>query len=338
MRSPAMANEKVTNSRLTIIFGIWFSFAIAGLLIDFMWVSTYVVIRTLGDNIKNPKSKDVAFNQLLTPPLGFVNEFYNYRHPDGKSEDPGGVTRIAYDSAWGVEKIMQSLMGRVKPDDKGSIFLVTGIINLFTGDWIKDGLISFLSWIGGVIAFIIIAVAIVWSLFRLGFELLKSYVYILIDVILGPFMIVAGVLPGSPIGFGMWVRDILSHLSVFPVTIAMFMLGKIFMESFAPDTKVPNVDVFVPPLIGNPSGTGNLAPLGALLGLGIILMTPQVVAMMKDLFKAPDFKYTGAVGQALGGAAGLFAEPIKPVISGVSWLAGQRVAGKIFPWLGKPTH
>lgn len=55
-------------------------------------------------------------------------------------------------------------------------------------------------------------------------------------------------------------------------------------------------------MIGNPNDT---ASIGAIVGIAIILMTPVVVTMMRDLLKAPTFKYASEVGKSLGaGAAG----------------------------------
>lgn len=91
----------------------------------------------------------------------------------------------------------------------------------------------------------------------------------------------------------------IANLSVFPVTITMFLLGSVFMQAFG-SGKTP--DQFVPPLIGN---TGSTNTIGSIIGLGVILMTPLVVQIMKDTLKAPQFKYTAGIGQALGVAPGI---------------------------------
>ncbi len=143
-----------------------------------------------------------------------------------------------------------------------------------------------------IIAFLVIAIAILWALFRLAFELIKSYIFILIDVVFAPFWILGGLIPGSSIGFGAWLKEIISHLSVFPVTIGMFLLGSAFMKAFGAKA----AGQFAPPMISNPNAEG----FAAFIGLGIILMTPQVLTMMKELIKAPSFKQTGAIAGAIG--------------------------------------
>jgi hypothetical protein len=38
----------------------------------------------------------------------------------------------------------------------------------------------------------------------------------------------------------------------------------------------------------------------ALFGMGILLMTPKVVDMVKEAIQAPEFKYSSAIGEAVG--------------------------------------
>ena len=88
-----------------------------------------------------------------------------------------------------------------------------------------------LGYLGTFIAFIVISVALLWALFRLWFALLSAYIYILLDIILAPFWVVAGLFPGSQISFNTWVRDIVANLAAFPATIAIFLLAKVFMDT-----------------------------------------------------------------------------------------------------------
>jgi hypothetical protein len=72
------------------------------------------------------------------------------------------------------------------------------------------------------------------------------------------------------------------------------MLAVIFKDIFA----TPGAS-FVPPLIGN-MGTANV--IGPLIALGIILMTPNVVNMIKKALKATKFE-TGIGAAVAGGVA-----------------------------------
>ncbi len=162
-----------------------------------------------------------------------------------------------------------------------------------------------------LIIYLIIFIALLIALFRLWFALIMAYVHILIDVVLAPFWIIGGIVPGSPISLSGWLRDLIANLAAFPAVIGMFMLGKVFMDAFGECSpkltgtaleacKAGLANHFVPPLIGNP---GNPSLIGSLIGLGILLMTPNVVNMLKAALKAPKID-TGGVGRAIGAGAG----------------------------------
>lgn len=177
----------------------------------------------------------------------------------------------------------------------------------------------------GALAFLIIGIAILWALFRIWFMLIKAYIFILLDVVYAPFWILGSLMPGSKLTIDLWLRDLLSHLAVFPAVISMFLLGRFFMDSFATAGR----DAFVPPMVG---GVGNPEMLSALIGLGIILLTPQVGAMMRGVFKAPEFDLS-TIRQALGVGASVAGAPITVtggiVSSGLKFHGGQQAANWI---------
>jgi len=63
------------------------------------------------------------------------------------------------------------------------------------------------------------------SSFKLWFELLKAYIYILIDVVLAPFWIMGSLIPGSPMNVSGWLKDLAANLLAFPVTIGNVHAG-----------------------------------------------------------------------------------------------------------------
>ncbi|MBI3070010.1 MAG: hypothetical protein HYY87_01760 [Candidatus Levybacteria bacterium] len=75
-------------------------------------------------------------------------------------------------------------------------------------------------------------------------------------------------------------------------------MGRVFIEAFGSSKDVATK--FAPPLIGNPADT---SAFGALIGLGIILMTPSIVDLMKQVFKAPKLDVS-TVGKAVGAGTG----------------------------------
>ncbi len=336
----------IENQIPKIIIGlvmVTFSFAIAGFLIDMMYVSIYTVHGVIqGMDIKDKDNNNIA-DKFKPADMQGVSPF-------GAVGGLGGISSIVKDASDGTAGTLNSLLGisqnypRLSPIQVSTTepYITLGIPSISGSGGFINAAISTISVIGGyilggiaassfstpvagmavhaiagvaahdilqgllrggianTIAYLVLFIAVLWALFRLWFQLIIAYIYILIDVVFAPFWILAGLFPGSQIGFGTWLRDIVANLSSFPVAIGMFMLGKLFMEAFK-KTPTPGSEPFVPPLIGAPGGT---ELIGSLIGIGIILMTPQVVTMMRDLLKAPNLKYTAAIGQAVGVGTG----------------------------------
>ena len=176
-----------------------------------------------------------------------------------------------------------------------------------------------------LLIFLVVSLAMLFALFRLWFTLIQAYVFILIDIIFAPFWIITGLIPGVNISFTAWLRSFASDLIVFPATLVMFLLGKVLIDAFG---KAQPGSFFVPPFIGNP-GSPNL--MGSLIGFGIILMTPSVVNMMKALLKAPKFDIS-AIGQAIGVGVG----SVNPInqFGRVGGIGMQIAYGRNVPVLG----
>ncbi|MBP9718934.1 MAG: hypothetical protein KBD46_00530 [Candidatus Levybacteria bacterium] len=295
---------------------ITFSFAIAGFVIDMMYVSIYLIAGVL-----NSAAPAANINTSVAGIQG-QNTF------EFASGNMGGIASIANTPAAAIGGVVKSLftgpiiqpvfaaigayagwnwgtqtlqwMTTAIASAGGAIPGVGAIAGLTVGaGWmaIATGLGAFFAnYILGLfvqaLVFLILAAAILIALFKLWVTLLMAYVSFLLDVILAPFWIIGGLLPESTITFEAWLRDMIANLSVFPVTITMFLLGKIFMTAF----QIAPGGVFVPPLIGD---TGNVQLIADLIGLAIILMTPGVVQMMRDILKAPGFKYAAQAGKSL---------------------------------------
>ena len=301
----------IQNQIPKIIIGILvvtFSFAIAGFLIDMMWVFIYLIFGIFS-GISPEVAKSVS---------GLNPTVMQGSNPFG-ALGAGNIWDIIFNSSKGVGGLLGSILGgeggavgsgvglvsgATIGGILGSIFPVIGnIIGAVAGGLLGLAVGAFgtgnaVGFIGGIIAFLIILIALLVALFRLWFTLIMAYVHILLDVVLAPFWIIGGIIPGSPISLSGWLRDISANLLAFPATIGMFMLGKVFMDAFA---KTPaSGQNFVPPLIGN---AGEPSLIGSLIGLGIILMTPNVVNMLKTALKAP--KLDTGLGKAIGAGIAL---------------------------------
>ncbi len=309
------------------IIMVTLSFAVAGFLIDIMWTSTYVVINVMGNADKNISVRK-ASEGLYNHPISYFDLMgTNGDQNDNKTGEFGGVVNLSQNGAGSIQNVINSSFGQVplpnqtgeKPeeDNCADIFcdavnflkklpiqmpglsLLLGVANVVTNPFesVMSGVVGFLvSWLIGGIAFFIIIILLLWNLFKLWLTLLKCYVGILVDIIFAPFWIVGGLIPGaSSLGFTGWVKDLLGNLAVFPATVGVFLLAKLFIDmSFIDLSERP---FFVPPLLGHFSGGINT--LGPLIALGFILAAPHVAEGVKKSFKEKFSIDLSGVGDSL---------------------------------------
>lgn len=308
---------------IALIF-VTFSLAIAGLLIDLMWVFCYLVIeifagidptlRSLVTDFQGRNVLEVANNIKLQDSSGFIGVVIN---------SSGAVKDM-------VSSFTQGLNGTILGDilvTIGSTILITttklgnvvetlshdtGFLGnvvggLVTGTAITIGALAFgqqiLGVIGGLIALIVISISVLFALFRLWFALIKAYIFILINTVLAPFWIIAGLLPGSKISFSGWLRDMAGNLLAFPATLTLFLLAQVFINKFG---ATQTSGQFVPPLIGNP---GQPNAIGGLIGLGMILIAPGIVEMTRKALQAPETDLS-SLGKSVGVGLGIGGIPM----------------------------
>ncbi len=169
-----------------------------------------------------------------------------------------------------------------------------------------------------IILQIVIIIAVGYSYVKLIVKLFEAYITVIIQVIFSPIILLQDVLPGSK-AFGDWLRNIVANLSVFPVTMVMFLLAYIFMIQPLVAINFMGINVLGEavtgvkdlnassnglnmPLIGNAgfgSGATSSSAILSVIGFFIILMASKYVDMVRDALKVPPFKYGTALGEAL---------------------------------------
>jgi len=286
---------------------VTFSYAIAGFFIDMMYLSLFLII-----NMFAGVGLGVS-TTLDTNPINAAGGLGS-----------GGIGGIAANAAKGVSAALGSLfdgggpfadvfkkiinfivnpVGTIAGGVFGGIPVIGSITNTINSvvsgamDMVGLGLKNAFMIIVGAIAWLIISIALLSALFRLWFTLIKTYVFILINITFAPVWIAFGLIPGSSLSFGNWVRALVSDLAAFPIVLVLFSLGKTFQDAFS-----NSPDAFVPPYIGDP---GDMSVFSSIIGMGIILLAPEAVNMAKSIFKAPESKLTGAVGRSLGVGQGI---------------------------------
>jgi len=304
---------------------VTFSFAIVGFLIDLMWVLIYLSM-TVFNNIF----------EKLGPQYALSADFRNF-HGLNALEAVNNINLGGGTGLFGTGQGKDGLVGITTNASAAVETVISGLFNNYFNLPVIGGIIS-------TLAFIIIGIAILFALFRLWFQLIKAYVMILIVAVFSPFWIIAGLLPGSKLNFTNLLRELGSNLITFPATLIMFLLAKTFIDVFAgPEAQ----NIFVPPFIGNLGAAGEGAKaIGALTGLGIILLTPDVNKMMRKALQAPEFDFS-AIGKGIGAGAGFLpssftrAGQIGYSVSGIRTLRdlaggilGRRTAGGTAPPAG----
>jgi len=283
-------------SALPKIFGALilatFSFAIAGLLIDLMYVVSGL------------------FASLMVT-AGFASDWqrtYSIINPNN-SLDFG-----LYIFAYMFEYIILFLVGLVLAGVT-SIVSITGII---PGALWSLLMIGILIWC--VILMIIYAFKIPWIL-------IKNLISIYVSIVVAPIQIMAGVFVPQ-IGFTQWLRKLIAELLVYPVT-GLFMLlafKLLFTSMWFSILNIQNIGgikevitaistyfggtfnvdmIWIPPIIGSSEA---ITPFFFMLAsFGIIVALPKVVDIMKMAIMGTKFDYGTAIGEAIGPIKG----PIK---------------------------
>ncbi len=342
---------------------VTFSFAIAGFLIDLMYVVIFLIFGFFGGmgipNLKDGldaiqlayQKENVfgAFNAIYSPTTAGTPVVGFFSGIGAVTKDVAGALKDSIAVSLGATPKGIDPLGTIGGAIVGAVAGVGGVVAMTTvfpaviaivvaaiiagvvgatgGNLIQGK--DFVEVVGGgaaLIAVFVIFIALFVSLFKLLFTLLSAYIQILINVVFAPVWILAGAIPGSPISFSAWLRTIIANLSAFPATIFMFLLGKAFIEGFGGSASAASGGAFTAPLIGAQS----IEALKAFIGLGIIFLTPQVVNIIKEALKTPTSKYGAAIGQAIGAGTGAPGGMMQQV----STLGSAAYYGKNLPVLG----
>jgi hypothetical protein len=278
---------------VTSILLVTFSYAISGILIDAMYVTIYSVygIAARINVFDNDASKDTFLRTqddiFGQNPLDFANNVFSLTgiSVSAGSEGSGVVTNLLLPREW----------AGTTADDTPFFGGLKTILSVATGDIanvVKVVVVALIGLLASAILPFIIGVAIIVSLFKLWFTLIKSYVIIIINIILSPFWIFLGVFPGSKVNFESWLRQLIAYLMVFPAVILLFLFAKLVSVSFAHGD---SSTYFMPPLMGTLSAPQFLSNL---IGVGVILIGPILLDQIIAILKAPT---AGAISKAVQG-------------------------------------
>jgi hypothetical protein len=186
----------------TTLILVTFSYAIAGLLIDFMYV-----IQSIGLYIMF-QIRGTPLTQNLIPTGNNTFEALNQAN----------FTRHL------------NLLARFI--FRGDYTLLIGTGAIFSGLWagIGSGLtglgalgsigigVTIIGLLAAVFFILLLLIFIFYQLITLVFGLFKCYVILIFQIIFAPILISIGIFPGSKTDFSSWLKQVMSNLLVFPAT------------------------------------------------------------------------------------------------------------------------
>lgn len=312
---------------------ITFSYAIAGLLVDLM----YLIVGVFAVMIKIGGSAIVATPGMASPPSG-VNALNTV----------GLFNQLV--SGNGLVSIVVSLVVL------SILFLLIGAALFFTGALATVtavGAIAGVPLLLGAVLILILAIVTLLIILKLFWLMAKTACVTVLLIIIGPLMILVGTVANG-MSFTSWIRIVLSNLAVYPTVIIMVFLSHYFFwgwflggaSAVAPifpylntfginwTTTGPNV-VNLP---GMPIGTN---VIGLILAFVILFLIPQAANIVQGLITGKGFDLGRGINEAMApvnmvrGTAGSSleaaarnAEQTGTWVSGLPYRALQSIVGR----------
>lgn len=160
------------------------------------------------------------------------------------------------------------------------------------------------------ILLVVVALRIVWLM-------VKTFINVIILIAASPILILLGVFPAAG-GFSTWLRNLISHVMVYPAIIMMvFFAHFVFWSSIASSTwlgtflvtadSLVNINPFDIPL-GTSTGAielpgfnlGDSTIFGSIVAVGILFLIPSLGNIIQGFISGRPFAYGTAIGQAVG--------------------------------------
>ncbi len=313
---------------------ITFSFAIAGFLIDLMYIVSAIIISILGNaggfDIKNATSsylqaKPIDILGKLAGGQGLGESFVNtvYSLPNHLANILGPIVNIFLRSIFTagvviflapqIFQIVKSIIEHFFPElttEGGFQPLGIGVSIALTFQYLKaiSGPIALTVAIAiavliGTVLFngllaLIIFLTMIFIFFRIFIIIVGAYLRIILLIIFSPIILLLNALPGQNVfTFSAWLKNLVAELITFPLLVTIFIIGAIIV-----DIPIRNQSLFTPPFMFG------IAPdtLSFLLGMGLLFMTPDLIKTIKEVLLPKGLPFP-AVGPGVFFGSGEFA-------------------------------
>lgn len=161
-----------------------------------------------------------------------------------------------------------------------------------------------LKFLTDVFVYAIIVIAIIIAMFRTILTLVGAYIGIILSVIFAPIQLLFNAIPGSNT-FNSWLRTLVANAAVFPAVAIMVLLGAVLSTGGGSDLTELGLEAspqlngfgygeggggFVPPLlVSEPNSQAfGLDNMSAIIGLGILMLLPEIAKIVKETLQVKD--------------------------------------------------
>lgn len=290
---------------------ITFSFAIAGFLIDLMYVVLVLIILILGPEQMARTPQVLMTTFLQASPWKLLQILLNFDFTTIFWNLPVALFSILGGGIGGTLKLIITTIGffflhsyvdkalswMYQPDLPASA-LVIGINGIARAllRIVATPLGMFLPYILALflvpfLVGVIIFVTVLMLFFRIFFLLFSGYIKLFVLIIIAPIYLLFEAIPGQST-FSSWIKNIVELLVPFPVIVATFLIGTTIIEASIQGA------LWTPPfLVGlNPEYLSNI------IGVWILFMIPDFIGIVQKAINPKPLPLEAGIGTFFGGA------------------------------------
>jgi len=322
---------------------ITFSYAIAGFLIDIMYILILLVISTLSTVNVDPYTPANTFNLInqyvsagpgkLFPAKGSFHLINtgNYILSLLPSFLGSSLKIIGgYLAAFGIGSfIFNKMQAKQATDGLKDVGIQAATFGLDLGG--LPGIPVFLVYFITIfflmpfalpfVISLLVGLTIVFLFFRITFLLLTTYIQILLLIFFAPLILLFEAIPGkSP--FSWWIKNLFANLITFPFVVLIILVSDLILKI---QSQVGTNQLWAPPFLY----PMNQDAMIILIGLGMYLIIPDLVKMLKEMLGVKGMPinigigtFFGGAGAALGGGVGLLGQ-VGSISLGLNALVGS---------------
>ncbi|MBP9691539.1 hypothetical protein KBD81_05680 [Candidatus Woesebacteria bacterium] len=313
---------------LTMLY-VSFSFAIAGFLVDLMYVLIGISVQIVwGSGLGMPTADVVSVtDKFVTASMG--NLFWLDINPfavgsafwDMIPAEFKGILDLFIlktVNVWLVGAILKKI--ELPFIALSGVGVEAGFLGFSAGGnvgnlvqlvfWMVQLAVSgFVAWIlPALIIGLIIILTMIFFAFRIFAMLLTSYIKIMIYILFAPFIILFEVIPGNG-SFSWWIKNLAAELITFPTVVTIMLTGQMISQindTAGRPTLGSTLTLYPPNTFQLPFLYGfRPEDFNLIVALGIILITPDFVKMIKGLMGVKESPINLTLGTFFTGASAI---------------------------------